>query len=398
VKKFANSEFNMYTENVFGKGTEAKVGKLVKKYGGKKVLLVYGGGSIKKSGLYDRVVKSLNAEKIPFVEFGGVKPNPRRSFAEKGLKLAIREKVDFLLGVGGGSAIDTAKGIALGLANGGEFWKFYTGTPAKKMAPLGTIHTLSATGTENSRSSVLVDDGKANVKHGFMWEPGRPVFAIMNPELTYSVNTWQTGAGAADIFAHTLMRYFMRGASTLADEFGEGVLRTVIKFGPIAVANPNDYEARAELMMAGAYSHNDVTSIGRTGPMAGEHALEEQLSGYYDTTHGAGLAVVMPPMLQYFVNHGNAEQTARVAQFGIKVFGVIADLADVKAVANEGINRFRSWLKALGMPLTLKELGIPRKDLDAVIQRCVETTGGIIHGYLDMDKKAITEIFSSVVE
>jgi alcohol dehydrogenase YqhD (iron-dependent ADH family) len=220
----------------------------------------------------------------------------------------------------------------------------------------------------------------------------------MNPELTYTVNAWQTGAGTADIFAHTLMRYFMKGASTLADEFGEGVLRTVVKFGPIALANPADYEARAELMMTGAYSHNDVTSIGRTGPMAGEHALEEQLSGHYDTTHGAGLAVVMPPMLQYFVNHGNAEQIARVAQFGIKVFGVLADLADIKTAANEGINRFRSWLKALGMPLTLKELGIPKKDLDAVIDRCLKSNGGIIHGYLDMDKKAITEIFSSVVE
>jgi alcohol dehydrogenase YqhD (iron-dependent ADH family) len=397
MKKFANSGFNMYTENLFGKGTEAKAGKLIKKYGGTKVMLVYGSGSIKKQGLYDRVIKALKTDKIPFVEFGGVKPNPLRSFAEKGLQLAQKEKVDFLLGVGGGSAIDTAKAIALGLANG-DFWQFYDGTAAKKMAPLGTIHTLSATGTENSRSSVLVDDVKTGQKRGFLWDCCRPVFAIMNPELTYTVNAFQTGAGTADIFAHTLMRYFMRGASALAAEFGEGVLRTVVKYGPIVLRNPNDYEARQELMMAGAFSHNDLTSIGRTGPMAGEHGLESQLSGHYDTAHGAGLSVIMPAMLQYFVNHGTAEHIARVAQFGIKVFGVTADLADPKAAANESIIRFRHWLKELGMPLTLKELGVPKKDLDAVIKRCLDCNGGAVNGYITMDKKAVTEIFTSVLE
>ncbi|MDR2182398.1 MAG: iron-containing alcohol dehydrogenase [Treponema sp.] len=397
MKKFARYGFHMYTEILFGKGSEAQTGKLIRKYGGSKVLLVYGGGSIKKSGLYDRVVKTLNAEKIPFAEFGGVKPNPSLAYAEKGLELARKEGVDFLLGAGGGSAIDTAKGIALGLANNGEIWKFYTGTKPAGMAPLGTIHTLSATGTENSRSSVLVEDGKKE-KKGFLWDCARPVFAIMNPELTFTVNAWQTGAGAVDIFAHTFMRYFMKGACALADEFGEGVLRTVVKYGPVAVQEPDNYEARAELMIAGSFAHNDVTGIGRTGPMAGEHPLEAQLSGYYDTTHGAGLAVVMPALLQYFVNHGSAEQIARAAQFAIKVFGVTADLADPLRTAGEGIRRFKAWLRELGMPLTLKALGVPKKDLGAVIKRCLDNNGGKVSGYLELDKEAVTEIFTSIVE
>jgi alcohol dehydrogenase YqhD (iron-dependent ADH family) len=398
MKKFANFTFNMYTENVFGRGTEAQTGKLIRKYGGTKVMIVYGAGSVKKSGLYDRVVKTLNDEKLPYVEFGGVKPNPLRSHTEKGLALALAEKVDFVLGLGGGSAIDTGKGIALGLANGGEFWKFYDGTPAKKMAPVGAVLTLSATGTENSNSTVLVDDVKTGEKRGIGWDPCRPVFAIMNPELTYSVSAWQTGAGCADIFSHTFMRYFMKGAAFLTDEFAEAVLKTVVKYAAVAIAEPDNYEARAELMQAGAFAHNGLTGMGRTGPMAGEHPLEHQLSGHYDTTHGAGLSVIMPALLAYFVNHGGAEQAARAAQFAVKVFGASPDLGDLKATAFEGIRRFKSWLKSIGMPLTLKELGVPKKDLDAVIKRCLEANGGLVKGYMDLDEKAVTEIYSSALE
>jgi alcohol dehydrogenase YqhD (iron-dependent ADH family) len=205
MKKFANFTFNMYTENVFGTGTEAQTGALIRKYGGTKVMIVYGAGSVKKSGLYQRIVKTLEGEKLPYVEFGGVKPNPLRSCADKGFALALDEKVDFVLGLGGGSAIDTGKAIALGLATS-EFWKFYDGTPAAKMAPVGAVVTLSATGTENSNSTVLVDDVQTGEKRGIGWDPCRPVFAVMNPELTYSVSAWQTGAGAADIFSHTFMR------------------------------------------------------------------------------------------------------------------------------------------------------------------------------------------------
>lgn len=398
MKEFTNFTFNMYTENVFGKGTESQTGTLIRKYGGTKVMLVYGGGSIKKSGLYDRVVKALKDEGLPFVEFGGIKANPLRSLAEKGVKLALEEKVDFVLGVGGGSAIDTAKAVALGIANDGAIWQFWSGTPAQKMAPVGAVLTLAATGTENSTSAVLVDDLETGEKRGFGWAPCRPVFAVMNPELTYTVSPFQTGAGSADIFAHTFMRYFRRGAAFLTDEFAESVFKTVVKFTSIALDDPNNYEARAELLQANSFSHNDLTGMGRMGPGAGEHPLEHQLSGHYDTTHGAGLAVIMPALLSYFIKHGGPDEIARAAQFAVKVFGVSPDMADLKATALEGIARFRSWIKSIGMPLTLKELGVPENELEAAIKRCADSNHGAIKGYMELDKNAIAEIYTSAAK
>jgi alcohol dehydrogenase YqhD (iron-dependent ADH family) len=400
MKNFVNFSYHMYTEIVFGKGTEAETARLIRKYGGARVMLVYGGGSVKRIGLYDRIVKNLNGAGIPFIELGGVQPNPRRSLVEKGLKLALDGKVDFLLGLGGGSSIDTAKAIALGLANGGEYWKFYNGVPAEKMAPVGTVHTIAAAGSETSGSSVVVDDIDTGRKLGFMWAPCRPVFAVMNPELTYSVSAYQTGAGAADILAHTVSRYFFQGSpvSHLGDEFAEGVMRTVVRYGPAAVSNPEDYEARAELMLAASFSHNDTTGIGRSGSRGGEHALESQLSGHYDTAHGAGLAAVMPAWLQYIADHGSPEQAARVAQFGVKVFGVSPEMDDIKATADEGLRRFRGWIRSIGMPLTLKELGIPREDLPAVVKRCMDVNKGLVPGFMELDTQAVTAIFTAIAE
>lgn len=399
MKEFTNFTFHLYTEVVFGKQTEKRVGELIRKHGGTKVMLVYGGGSVKKSGLYDTVVQSLRDSGLDFIELGGVQPNPRRSLAEKGLKMAQEAGVDFMLGVGGGSSIDTAKAIAMGLVNDGEFWKFYRGVEPKKMAPVGTIHTLAAAGSETSRSSVLLDDIETHRKYGFMWDVCRPVFAIMNPELTYTVSPFQTGAGSADIFAHTVNRYFMAPASHLGDQYAEGTLRTVVKYAPIALANPTDYEARAELMLSGSFSHNDLTGIGRASMKKGcEHALETQLSGTYDTAHGAGLAVVMPAWLQYLVNHGEQMHVERVAQFAVNVFGVTPNPSDPKAAANEGLNRFRSWLTSIGMPITLKDLGVPVEDLPEVIAKCNSNDQGIIVGFLDLDKKAVAEIFTSALQ
>jgi alcohol dehydrogenase YqhD (iron-dependent ADH family) len=400
MKNFTPFSFNLYTDILFGKETEIEAAKMIRKYGGTKVMLVYGGGSIKKSGLFDRVVKSLKDGGLPFVELGGVQPNPRRSLVDKGLKIAQDEKVDFLLAVGGGSSIDTAKGIALGLANNGEYWKFYNGTPAEKMAPVGTIHTISAAGSETSRSSVLVDDLGTGQKRGFAWDPCRPVFAIMNPELTYSVSAYQTGAGSADIVAHTVGRYFYKGnpASCLGDEYAAGTIRTVLKYAPLAIANPNDYEARAELMLAGSFSHNDLTGIGRSGPRGGEHGLESQLSGHYDTAHGAGIAAVMPAWLQYITDTGTPEQIARIAQFGVQAFSINPDMNDIKATADAGLRAFRTWIKSIGMPLTLKELGIPKAELPAVVKRCLNANNGAVPGFVDLDEKAVTAIFTSIVE
>ena len=398
MKNFTNFNLYLYTDILFGKDTEKEAGKMIRKHGGARVMVVYGGGSVRKSGLLDQVEKVLGDEGLYYIEFGGVQPNPRRSLVEKGIKIARDEKIDFMLGLGGGSVIDTAKAIALALANNGEYWKFYNGVEPEKMVPVGTIHTIAAAGSETSRSTVLVDDLDTGRKQGLNWDCCRPVFAIMNPELTYTVSAYQTGAGAADIVAHTVSRYFIKDTplSRLGDEFAEGLIRTVVKYAPIAIDNPNDYEARAELMMAAWCSHSDLTGLGRSGPRGGEHALEHQFSGHYDTAHGAGLAAIMPAWLQYIADNGTPEQAARVAQFAVGVFGVRADMADIKATAAAGLEAFRAWVRSIGMPLTLAELGIPRAELPALIKRTLDANKGKITGFMDLDEKAVTAIFTSI--
>jgi len=399
MKKFTNFNLYLYTDILFGKDTEKETGKMIRKHGGSRVMVVYGGGSVKKSGLFDRVVKAMKDEGLYYVEFGGVKPNPLRSLVDKGIKIARDEKIDFFLGLGGGSAIDTAKDIAIAMANNGEYWKFHKGTVLEKMAPVGTINTIAAAGSETSRSAVLVDDvDGTGHKMGFMWEPARPVFAIMNPELTYTVSPYQTGAGAADILAHTISRYFTKDnlSAWLGDEIAEGLMRTVVKFGPIAVAKPNDYEARAELMISASCSHNDMTGLCKNGPRGGEHPLEHQFSGYYDTAHGAGLAMVMPAWLQYIVDNGTPDMIAKIAQLGVKVFGASPQMDDPKATANDGLERFRAWVHSIGMPLTLEELGVPKAEVPDMVKRTMAANNGKIVGYMDMDEKAVTAIFNSL--
>jgi alcohol dehydrogenase YqhD (iron-dependent ADH family) len=399
MKNFTNFNLHLYTDILFGKGTEKETGRMVRKHGGKRVMVVYGMGSIKKSGLFDRVVKTLKDEGLDFVEFGRVQPNPRRSLVDKGIEFAREEKVDFFLALGGGSAIDTAKAIALAVANNGEYWKFFNGVPTDKMAPVGTVHTISASGSETSRSTVLVDNIETGHKRGLNLDCCRPVFAIMNPELTYSVSPYQTGAGAADIVAHTVARYFTKDmpSTCLGDEFAEGLVRTVVKYAPIAQANPTDYEARAELMMAATFSHNDLTGIGRDGPRGGEHALEHQLSGHYDTAHGAGLAAVMPAWFYYIANNGTIEQAARVARFCNKVFGAKEpDIANIRDTAALGVRVFRIWLESIGMPLTLEELGIPKEDVPAMAKRAADANNGKIIGFMDLDEKAIAAIYTKM--
>ncbi|MCL2130384.1 MAG: iron-containing alcohol dehydrogenase, partial [Treponema sp.] len=314
MNKEINFTLHLYTDIIFGKDTEKEAGRMVRKHGGSRVMLVYGGGSVKKSGLLGRVVGALKEEGLYFIEFGGVQPNPRRSLIEKGIKAAQDDKIDFLLALGGGSVIDSCKAIALALANGGEYWKFYNKAPVEKMAPIGAITTISATGSETSRSTVVLDDIETGFKRSVNNDCCRPRFAIMNPELCYSVSSYQTGAGAVDIAAHALGRYFLRdyAFSRLGDEFAEGLLRTVVKYASTAISNPCDYTARAELMMAAAFSHNDLVCLGCKGLGAGEHALERQFSGYYDVAHGAGLAVVMPAWLQYIVDNGTPGHHARI--------------------------------------------------------------------------------------
>ncbi|MDR2156369.1 MAG: iron-containing alcohol dehydrogenase [Clostridiales Family XIII bacterium] len=400
MKTFSNFNFHMYTEIVFGRGVEAQTGTLIRKYGGSKVLFVYGSGSIKRSGLYDRIKASLREAGLPFAEFGGVKANPLRSHVEEGIRLADAEQVDFILGVGGGSAIDTGKAIALARANDGVYWPFYNGAKPPGMTPVGTVNTIAAAGSETSGSSVLVDDTETGFKRSLMYpDVCRPLFAVMNPELTYSVPAFQTGAGATDIFAHTYMRYFNPFDSYLGEQYCAATLRTVVKYASAAIENPTDYEARAELMLAAAFGHNDLTGIGRAAqPKGGEHALEHQLSGHYDTAHGAGLAVIMPSYLRYMANHGTEEQAARAAQFGVAVFGVEPDMRDVRGTALAGADALTAWLRSIGMPTTLKELGVPKEEVGEAVARVVKDTKGLIKGFMDLDAEAVATIYNTAAE
>lgn len=388
--------FHMYTEILFGKDAELEVGSLVKKYGGSKAMIVYGQGSVQKSGLLGRVCASLTKQGIPYAEWGGVKANPLRSFAQEGCDTAFRENVDFVLGIGGASAIDTAKAIALGLQNGGEFWSFYAGSRPLAMAPVGAVHTISAAGSETSGSTVLIDDMETGKKMGMMYpDVVRPVFAAMNPELTYTVPDGQKAAGASDIIAHTFDRYFVKDAAcALSDEFAEGLMRTVVKYAPVALKNQTDYESHAELMLAGSFSHNDVTGLGGKSPSAGTHNLEANISGLYNTTHGAGLAVIMPAWLEEVARRGGEREVERAARFGRSVFGA-AD-PDPKQAAIKGTECFRRWCGEIGLPQTFDDMGIHKEELGKMVEACRCGPDGVMRGYIDFDKADVKAFFEKL--
>ena len=283
--------FNYFTPTkvVFGKGTHEQVGKLIKEYKCEKVLLHYGSGSVVKSGLLDKVKAALDAENIAWVELGGVVPNPRLSLVYEGIELAKREKVDFILAVGGGSVIDSSKAIGYGVCNEGDVWELYD---RKKQAtaclPLGVVLTMAAAGSEMSNSSVITKE-EGWIKRGYSSDLGRPVFAIMNPELTMTLPDYQTACGCTDILMHTMERYFVSGDTMeITDSIAEALMRTVIKNSLILEKDPNNYEARAEIMWAGSLSHNGLTGCGASGTDFATHGLEHELSGLYDVAHGAG--------------------------------------------------------------------------------------------------------------
>lgn len=398
MKKFTGYSLHLYTDILFGKDTEKQVASKIREHGGKKILMVYGGGSIKRSDLYDTIVNKLKEEGIEFAEFGGVKPNPLRSYVDKGIETAKREKIDFLLAVGGGSVIDTAKAIALAMEYEGDYWDFYAGKAVpEKMLKVGAVPTISAAGSETSISTVLVDDIGKKSKKAINVKMLRPVFAIMNPELTYTVSAYQTAAGAADILSHTFERFFVDSSSYLADQFAAGLMRSVVKYSKIAVEDPFDYEARSQLMLAGSFSHNDITAVGRSGHSFPVHALESYLSAVYDTPHGAGLAMLMPAWLEYVIKHGGSEKTARIANLATTVFGAEPDAQNTEEMAYEGVKRFRDWNRSVNLPVTLNDLNIPLSDVTDIVEKCRYNADGIVKGYVDLDKKAVEEIFMGLV-
>lgn len=344
----------------FGTGSEEKLAEVIKKYGYKKVLIHYGGKSAVKSGLITRIKWILEREKVDFCELGGVQPNPRLSLVNQGISLCQRENVDLVLAVGGGSVIDSAKAIGLGVANGGDVWDFYARKrEAERCLPIGVVLTLSASGSEMSNSSVITNDEICE-KRGLSCDLTRPTFAILNPELTTSVSAYQTACGGADIFMHTAERYLAAGGNMkLTDGISEALMTTVISSTVKALRNPDDYEARAELMWAGSLSHNTLTGCGTDGGDWVVHWLGHELSALYDVAHGAALTAVWGSWARYvYKNCLN-----RFHRFAVEVMGVRPN-GTRDELALKGINACEEWFESIGMPISLSGLGIDPSDDD----------------------------------
>ncbi len=357
--------FNYYTPTkvVFGKKTEEKVAELVQEFGGTKVLIHYGGGSVVRSGLLGRVKGYLEAAGIPYVELGGAVPNPRLGLVYEGIELCRREKVDFLLGVGGGSAIDSAKAIGYGATNEGDVWDFYDyKRKAKACLPLGVILTIAATGSEMSDSSVITKE-EGLIKRGYSSDLSRPRFAIMDPELTMTLPDYQTASGCTDILMHTMERYFTNGGNMeITDALAEGLLRTVMKNALILARDPLDYDARAEVMWAGSLSHNGLTGCGNDGGDWMTHKLEHELGGLYDVAHGAGLAALWGSWARYVMKNC----LPRFVRFAVNVMGVTPESTD-EETALRGIEALEDFFRSIHMPTNLRELGLKASEEDLVL-------------------------------
>ncbi len=383
------TSFNFYspTEFVFGKGRETECGAYVRKYGGTKVLIHYGGGSAVRSGLLERTEQSLTACGIPYVTLGGVQPNPRDTLIYEGIELCRRENVDFILSVGGGSCIDSAKAIALGVPYDGDFWDFYgTGKKPENVLPIGTILTIAAAGSEGSNGSVVTkEDGM--LKRDCCCDTLRPRFSILNPELTQTLPAYQTACGATDIMAHVFERYFTNTPEVeVTDRLCEAILLTMVKETPRVLENPNNYDARANIMWAGMIAHNDIVGAGREQDW-NSHGIEHELSGLYDCAHGAGLAVVMPAWMEFVCKH----DVMRFAQVAVRVWGCEMNFHAPEITAYEGIACFRRFLRSIGMPTNFAELGARVEDIPLLVEK-FGLGDGKTGGFVSLSSQDVTEI------
>ena len=414
-----NFDFFTPTKILFGAGRESEVGKQVAAFGGHKVMIIYGkkGGHIETSGLLDRVHKSLSDAGLSYVDLNGVVPNPRLSLVKEGIRIGRTEGVDFLLPIGGGSVIDTAKGIGYGIANDFEMEDLLYGrVKTDKNLPIGVVLTIAAAGSEMSSSMVLtIEDGM--MKRSYGHDCARPKFAIMNPELTYSLPAYQTASGAADIMMHTMERYFTPTDTdtSLTDRIAEGLMVSVRDAAQIAVKEPENYEARATLMWAGSLSHNGLTGAGRISDFA-THKIEHELGGMFDVAHGAGLAAVWGSWARYVYK----TNPGRFAQFGKKVFGInissstnitpnsdapeqpikpspiITDpeLTSTDTAALAAITAWETWCHSISMPTTLTELGIHPTDtqIEEMAEKCVFGRNGHVGFFQPLTKEDIAAI------
>ena len=389
-----NFEFYSPTCFVFGKDTENQAGKYVKRFGGSKVLIHYGGGSAERSGLLGRVRSSLDASGIAYVELGGVKPNPRSGLVYEGIDLCRKEGVDFILAVGGGSVIDSSKAIAAGAIYDGDFWNFYQGKWIEEALPIGTILTIAAAGSEGSGDSVVTkEDGM--FKRDAHGDVIRPKFSILNPALTQTLPPYQTAAGITDIMAHLYERYLTNTDEVeVTDRLIEGLLLTMIHEGPRVIEDPDNYQARANIMWAGTMAHNNSCGVGRTQDW-NSHTIEHELSALYDCAHGAGLAVTMPAVFTYELSHN----VMRFAQAAVRIWGCQMDFANPEVTARAGIEAFRNFLISIGMPKNFEELGAREEDIPKLVDILCNGDGrkGTISGFVTLDEEECSKIYKMMV-
>ncbi len=386
-----NFNLQLPTKVIFGKDTENQVGAEIAALGAKKVLVHFGGKSAKASGLLDRVHASLDAAGIKYVDLGGVKPNPLLSLVREGIALSKKEGVDFILAVGGGSAIDSAKGIAYGLRYDGDLWDiYYNKVAATDAAPLGCVLTIAAAGSEMSDSSVLTKD-EGMIKVGYSSDLVRPKFAVMNPELTYTLPEYQTMAGVVDILMHTIERYFTNDSGMFVDRMSEALLVSTMEMGRRLLKNPKDYEARAEVMWTGSVSHNGLTGAGRAGDFA-THQMGHELSAMFDATHGASLSAVWGSWARYVYKH----DAARFAQFAVRAAGVRNDFFDVEGTALRGIEALEEYFRSIKMPTSIAELGVKNitdAQLAEMTEKCSRGRTRKIGGFVLLDHDDIRRIY-----
>ena len=385
-----NFTFYSPTYFAFGKDAENQAGALVKRFGGTNALIHYGGGSVVRSGLLERVQKSLDDAGIRHVKLGGVKPNPRSGLVYEGIDLARREGVDFVLAVGGGSTIDSSKAIAAGAIYDGDFWDFYAGKRIEEALPVGTVLTIAAAGSEGSPDSVITNEN-GMFKRGASGDAIRPKFSILNPALTQTLPPYQTACGITDILAHLYERYLTNTKEVeVTDRMIEALMLTMIHEGPRVIENPDNYEARANIMWAGMMAHNNSCGVGRSQDW-NSHNIEHELSALYDCAHGAGLAVTMPAVFSYVLHH----DVMRFAQVAVRVWGCQMDFNHPEATARAGIEALRRFLTDLGMPRNFYELGAHEADIPKLVDGLCNGDGrpGSITGFVTLNQEDCANIY-----
>ena len=384
-----NFVFYSPTEFVFGKNTEVQVGALARKYGAQKVMIVYGGGSVVRSGLLDRVKQYLQEAGVAYCEMGGVQPNPIDGKVYEGIQLCRREQVDMMLPVGGGSVIDTAKAIAAGALYDGDFWDFFIGrAKVEKALKVAVVLTIPAAGSEGSGNTVITKTETLQKLGLCAPEHLRPVFSIMNPELTYTLPAYQTACGIADMMAHIMERYFTNTPDVeISDRLCEGTLTAIIKEAYRVKQQPDNYAARANIMWCGTVAHNGICGVGREEDWA-SHALEHEISAIYDVAHGAGLAVIFPAWMAFMAEHN----PAKIAQFAHRVFD-IPKSEDLEEMALAGTARLKHFFRYMGLPVSFKELGIEHPDIDRMLVSLRRNKGELLGNYVKLTMTDCREIY-----